>query len=335
MKIQLHTILFTVLLFVIFVPNVAAQSITSSISDDSLRAGDLVTLSITLDHNQEYDTIIFPDSTYFKADFELRKRSQYRITDFKDSLTYKLQFWGVSNAQIAALPVKLVAGTDTTTLYTNPVNIAFQTVIKAKEPKLRPLKPIFDFARTWWFYIIVILLIILAALAIWYFYKKQQDQTEQLPPPAFEPRPFLDPLRELENNLEQLKTVIGREDLDFKQFYIDLGDAIRLYFEQMYKMPALESTSGEILAELNNRAIDVAIIKDTRSVLNEADMVKFAKFEPTNEQAQKALDKAHNFHATVKEQHQNRILAMRKQHFDQVEQERQTFNEAQKQEETV
>lgn len=319
----------------VLVCSAAGQQIQIYISADSLRAGDMVTLSLTLSRNQEYDEVIFPDSSYFGQDFELRDRRQYHVSDFKDSLAYQLQFWGVKDAQIQALPVKLVSGADTTTLFTQPVSVTFQSVIKSPKPKLRPLKPIFEFARTWWIYIVVLLLILITAAAIWYYYKKRQGQPEPQPSREFKARPFLDPLRELENNLRQLKTVTQRESIDFKQFYINLGDAIRLYFEQMYNMPALESTSGEILTELNKRAVDSSIIKDTRTVLNEADMVKFAKFKPTIEQAEKALAKAEDFHSTVKKQHQNRVQTMRKQHFERLEQERRAFSEGQKQEETI
>lgn len=314
---------------------VTGQSLSTNSSADSLRAGDVVTLSITLTHNQSYDEVIFPKSSQFGQSFELRSRRRYRVSDSKDSLAYQLQFWGVDDATIPALPVKLISGADTTTLYTQSVSIAFNSVIQAENPELRPLKPIFEFARAWWFYLLLLLLLIAAAVAIWYYHKKQQKQPEPKPPPEFEPQPFLNPLRELENNLRQLNNVLGDDEMNYKQFYIDLGDAIRLYFEQMYHIPALESTSGEILQELNKRVIDDRIVKDTRIVLNEADMVKFAKFKPTREQAKKAFAKAEGFHTTVKEQHRTRVQMMRRQHFERVEQERRTFNETQKQEEAV
>lgn len=77
------------------------------------------------------------------------------------------------------------------------------------------------------------------------------------------------------------------------------------------------------------------IIEDTRAVLNEADMVKFANFKPTKEQAKKALGKADNFLSTVKEKHQNRVKRMRRQHFEKVERERKAFQQAKKQKETA
>ncbi len=327
----------TVILICLFgiVRPATGQQVRTYISDDSLQAGDLVMYSITLIRGEEYDQIIFPDTSYFNQNFELRERRRYRVADFKDSLAYLLQFWGVNDVAIPSLPVKLVSGNDTTTVYTRPISIVFQSVLQSENPDLRPLKPIFEFARAWWLYILIILLLIIAAAIAWYYYKKRQEQPVPAPPPEFKQQPFLNPLRELENNLRQLKNVPESKEPNLHQFYIDLGDAIRLYFEQMYHIPALESTSGEVLAELNRRGVDDNIIDDTRAVLNEADLVKFAKFEPTQEQAKKAFQKAEGFHSTVKAQHQNRIKMMRRQHFEKVEQERRAFIEAQKQEETV
>lgn len=324
------------LLLLVFVPSKSrAQSIKTYISADSLRAGDLVTLSITLTRAKSYDELIFPDSSSFSQNFELRSRKRYRVSKSKDSLAYQLQFWGVKNATIPAKPVKLISGTDTLTLYTQPVSVKFKSVIHTKKPELQPLKPIFEFARTWWLYLLIFLALLAIGYAAYYYYKKRQEEHEPEPKPVFEPQPFLNPLRELENNLRQLKDVPEAANINYEQFYINLGDAIRLYFEQMYQIPALESTSQEILYELKNRSVEDEIVQDTRTVLNEADMVKFAKFEPTHQQAKRALEKAENFYSTVKEKHQKRIQMMRRQHDEEVAQNRKAFEEAQKQKESV
>ncbi len=329
-----QNITITLVCLLVVVRTAAGQEVNTYISADSLQAGDIVMLSITLASGQ-YDEIIFPDTSYFNQDFELRERRRYRVANFKDSIAYKLQFWGVSDAAIPSLPVKLISNGDTNTVYTQPISIQFRTTLQSENPELRPLKPIFDFARVWRLYLLVILLILATAAIAWHYYKKYKKQPEIVEPKEFKPQPFLNPLRELGNNLRQLQDVpeSGREH--FKQFYIDLGDAIRLYFEQMYRIQALESTSGEIIEELNKRAVDDRLIDDTRAVLNEADMVKFAKFKPAKKQAKQAFQKAEDFHSTVKEQHRNRVQMMRRQHFEKVEKERRAFHESQKQEETV
>lgn len=306
----------------------SAQTVDAFAPSDSLQAGDLFTYSITLKKDRTYDRIIYPDSASFnKPDvFELRDRQRFSVTDFKDSLRYQLQFWGVSDDTIPSLPVKLVLNGDTTTVYTQPIPVLFNTVIENEEAELRPLKPIFQFFAAWWPWLLALLLILIAAaLFYWYYSKREDDEPE--PAPEFKPEPFLNPLKELENNLRQLREVPLSTKEQFQQFYISLGDAIRLYFEQMYSIPALESTSREIIYELDRRAIDERMVEQTRIVLREADIVKFANFTPSQEQAKKAHAKAEEFLSVAKTIHGSRIQQMRRQHLARIEESRKAFQQ--------
>lgn len=306
-----------------------SQTLEQHVSADSVEVGDILDFSITLKQDQTYNRIIYPDSAAFGEAFELRNRQQFRVTDFKDSLRYRLQFWATDTATIPALPVRLITDNDTTTIYTQPVLIGFRSVLQSEDEKLRPLKPIFDFAAAWWPYIIGFLLLLLLGGIGYWLYKKYYTEAKEQPVPSFTPQPFLNPLKELENNLRQLKNISLTEHKHFEQFYISLGDAIRTYFEQMYDILALESTSREIIYELNRRAIDDRMVEQTRIVLQEADMVKFANFTPTEEQAQKAFEKGEEFLAVAKELHGQRIQQMKRQHLAKVEQARKEFNEQQ------
>lgn len=304
-----------------------SQTVEEFARTDSLNAGDVFNYSITLKKDRAYDRIIYPDSASFDDTFEIRERQRFSVTDFKDSLSYQIQFWGVDSDTIPALPVQLVSNGDTTTVYTQPVPLSFRTVLESEDAELRPLKPIFEFFGAWWPWLLALLLLLLAVGLFYWFYWRGDDEIEPEPAPEFKAAPFLNPLKELENNLLQLQNVSLSTKEQFKQFYINLGDAIRLYFEQLYHIPALESTSREIIYELNHRAIDQRLIEQTRVVLREADMVKFAKFTPTNEQAKEAYKKAEEFLEIAKTLHGSRIQQMRRQHLSRVEENRKAFNE--------
>jgi hypothetical protein len=304
-----------------------SQTLKQDVSADSLKAGDILNFSITLKKDRTYDRIIFPDSAGFTENFELRNRRRYRVSDFVDSLSYKLQFWATENDTFPALPVQLIAGGDTTTMYTEAVIIPFQSTLQSEDEDLRPLKPIFAFAAAWWPYLLGLLILLIAAGIGYYVYKKYKEQPEPEPAPEFKPQPFLNPLKELENNLRQTQNISPETEQQFNHFYIKLGDAIRRYFEQMYRIPALESTSREIIRELDRRAIDERMVEQTRIVLREADMVKFAKFTPSRGQAQKAYDKAQDFLSIAKTLHQSRIQQMRRQHMARVQGERKKFED--------
>lgn len=310
-----------------------AQQATEYVSIDSLKVGDTFDYIITLNKDRLYDDVIYPDSSSFGSSFEISSRQHYKVTDFKDSLVYRLQFFGTEDVTIDRVAVKLVKEGDTTLAYTNPVPVRFKSVLESQSEEFRPYKPIFDFAAAWWPYILALLL--LAGLG-WYLYRyyiehRQEEKPE--PKPAFNPRPFDDPLAQLENTLTQLRSFSFDSHEDYKQFYINLGDAIRTYFESLYFIPALESTSREILYELNRRAVDEDLVARSRDVLKEADMVKFAKFTPSEEEAWKALDKGDAFLKKAKKVDQSRIDHLRRQHQNKMEQEYLAFNRGHKQKE--
>lgn len=303
-----------------------AQSVTEYIKADSLRVGDNFEFIITLNVDEEYDDILFPDSTDFGDVFEIRERQQFKASAYKDSVLYQLQFFGTTDTLLPPLPVRMVQGQDTTTVYTNPVPISFLSLLASEDEQLRPFKPIFDFAAAWWPYIVGFLLL-LAAAVYYYYWIRRKPEPETEPRPTFQPAPFRDPLKELQQTLAALEEIHPETEKQFEKFYIGLGDAIREYFETLYKIPALESTSREIILQLDKRAIDNDLVTDTRAVLQEADMVKFAKFTPTTEQAEKALEKGYNFLKRARQVDGSKVEHLRQRHRAKVEKEREQFND--------
>lgn len=316
--------------FFLYPGHLKAQNVTEYAKIDSLRVGDRFDYTITLSKDQPYDDIIFPDSSSFGSSFEIRSQQRFQVTDFKDSLIYNIQFFGTEEASIPQLPVKLVNDGDTSTVYTNQVPVPFKTVLQSEEEELRPLKPIFDFAAAWWPYILALLLLLAAGWYLYNLYNEKAIQPKPTQKQVYSPTPFQDPLNRLSNILSQLKGYTFTSEKDFEIFYINLGDAIREYFEDLYHIPALESTSREILYELSRRSIDSELIDKTKAVLQEADMVKFAKFTPTETQAEKALEKADAFLKRAEEVDKERIEYLRKKHQEKNEQKRREFEQSQK-----
>lgn len=321
---------FAAFFFFLLTAQAYSQNVSEYVTIDSLNVGDTFAYTITLSKDQAYEDIVFPDSASFGSSFEIRTQRRFKVTDFKDSLIYDLQFFGTEDATIPELPIHLVNGSDTSTVYTNSVPVSFKSVLQSEEEVFRPLKPIFDFAAAWWPYLLALLLLLIAAWYLYSLYKEKGLEPQPVVRPEYSPTPFQDPLNRLSNILSQLKGYTFTSDEDFKLFYINLGDAIREYFEDLYRIPALESTSREILYELNRRSVDDELIAKTKAVLQEADMVKFARFTPTEAQAEKALEKADAFLKRAKEVDKPRVDHLRRKHQQKNEEQRKAFEESQK-----
>jgi hypothetical protein len=132
-------------------------------------------------------------------------------------------------------------------------------------------------ASPWWW-------LILAALAVGggvWFWTKRRKQIQGPPPPP--------PIPADELALDQLRELLasGRTDAArVKEFYIALSDILRAYLENGFHCPALERTTGELMRDLRKRSdFNVNALMQLQDILEECDLVKFAKFRPEGPEA--------------------------------------------------
>lgn len=306
---KLPTTLFA-LLFVLFQATSYAQNVHTYVDKDSVLVGDIVTYTIVFDG--EYSSITFPDDSAFEDEIELISRQRYQLSERRDSVVYRLQFFSVDDLTIGRKEIHLQTEAGDTTVHTTPVPLFFKTVLSGDDEEFRPFKPIFDFARRWWPFLLFMLIAAIAAYYIYNWYKGRETETVEEIIPHEPPKPFESPLIILKKsiaNLAAISEMHSRED--YEHFYVAMGDAIRLYLKKIYAFPALEMTTREINLELQKELAPNEILTITRSVLNEADIVKFANFQPTSEQAKSALNKAMEFVNTAEIVHRDQIRYMK------------------------
>ena len=87
------------------------------------------------------------------------------------------------------------------------------------------------------------------------------------------------------NSLNELDEKKINSQIEYKIYYTQMTDIIKNYFEKDAEISAFESTSNELIEKiillkskklkLSNETID-----DFRKVLENADLVKFAKYTP-------------------------------------------------------
>lgn len=292
-------------------PIQAQQLETYIIKNDSIQVGDTLKYNITLNTEQEYEKIVFPDSSDFGENLEIKNRKRYKLSPYKDSVSYTLQFFGTEDAMVPSQQVLLINGQDTTTTSTAQELISFASALDGEE--FKPLKPIFDFAIAYWPYLAGLLLLLLLGYLLYRYLNKKEEAPEEKP---IAPEPtFVHPIHQLEQTIQTLRNDRGiTERRDFKTFYSTLGDALRLYIERLHKLPALESTTRELMADLDdNTNIDGQQYDLLKKILNEADMVKFAKYTPPIDQAYNMLDEADKFAEIARKNDSQKIDALKEE----------------------
>lgn len=81
-----------------------------------------------------------------------------------------------------------------------------------------------------------------------------------------------------------------------KEYYSKLTEAVRVYIEDRYEIPAMESTTDEIIeAFKGDDFIDKELKSKLFDTLTSADFVKFAKATPLPDENERSLDFAYQF----------------------------------------
>ena len=80
--------------------------------------------------------------------------------------------------------------------------------------------------------------------------------------------------------LERLKARRFLEEGKTKEFYSELADILRRYLERGFQIDSLERTTFELVKILKERNFPEDALGRTKTVLENSDLVKFAKFIP-------------------------------------------------------
>ena len=155
-------------------------------------------------------------------------------------------------------------------------------MVDTTQQKLYDIKPLQEVDKNYEALIAQILwglVFVLALFGIFYTYlfqKKRKELREQELPPFDR---AIEELKALEN-----EPLSAQEE--YKNYYSRLTDVVRRYLEEEAKIDALESTSEELLIKLELRKnagtldLDSKTLRSLRAVLQNADLVKFAKSMP-------------------------------------------------------
>ncbi len=134
------------------------------------------------------------------------------------------------------------------------------------------------------------MLIMLLIALIWiYFQRRKNPEVFTLKPQ--EPAHII-AFRELDKLKEQKILEQGK----VKQFYTKLTEITRRYIERQYGIPAMESTSEEILYAFRKSNTEENVLEEMlEELLGLADLVKFAKEDPLPVENQTNLNNAYLF----------------------------------------
>lgn len=99
--------------------------------------------------------------------------------------------------------------------------------------------------------------------------------------------------------VENINQIKQQAEMDQKAYYMQLTDALRTYIEGRFGFSAKEMTTTEIVSRLTS-SNDTAALEELKNVLTTADLVKFAKLAPSQNDKDHNLMQALDFVQTTK-----------------------------------
>lgn len=280
--------------------SVAAQSaprIDARVSADSVKIGERFELRLVAEHRSD-TTAVFPAADAGEAlfgDLHVVQRGPVRSRRASgarrvDSVAYEVTTFALDSARVPILPVRLVTGTDTTVAGTFPRVVSVRSVVGPEADGLRTPALLAAFPRPAWMWMVLVLggAALAAGLAYVWWRRRGGDATD---PDGGDDRPT--PYRETMDRLQGLERRHPTGRTACKAFYVDLTDTLRSYLTRRMGMRAREQTTPEVLAALRQRPeVQEMVLRRLQTVLEQADLVKFADAEPAPEHSQSLLQDA-------------------------------------------
>jgi hypothetical protein len=282
-------------------PTVGSQVSTPK----TVNMGDRVELVITVIHAPEV-SVNLPATIKLGDDFNVvgkPKHSSEKLDDgkIKEVFTIRLAPFRVGNLEIPSVLVTYsyprVDGSGgrsagVAQVQTDPVQLKVTSVMANEPaPKLKPNDPpvaVMEENRPAKIALLVIACILAGGLLGFLIYRWIKKRKRKALPPA-PPRPA----HEIAiRKLLELKNSDLLQRGEFTEFYFGVSEAIREYFGNRYNFDSLEMTSTELMDALN--VISPRGLDRNRVIvfLTDSDLVKFAKFLPTVDEAEDILKEA-------------------------------------------
>ena len=282
-------ILYFILILFVF-PTLHAQEVKVATSTKNIKIGEQIEYKISVQAPADA-TVVFPEGQTFgalemvktnptdtlKEAGKFRLEKAYYLTQFDEGkYTIPQQKIQISHKDFY-----------TDSLLVEVHNVAVDTL---KQP-LYDAKPIADVtspsSSLLWLWIVlgIVALLLTAAASYFFVFRKKKLSAE-------EERKKLPPFERAIQDLKDLQNSKYLIESQHKAYYTRLTDIVKEYLEDEVHILAKESTTDELLAKINDLQqtgklhLSTETISNLKRVLQNADLVKFAKSKPSDNNAE-------------------------------------------------
>ena len=265
-----------------------------SVDKTTITVGDVFTLTLSANHPEGYH-VAFPDVPAEWGDFDVRSVTPLpAVVDPDGAVTSAIEIRaalfepGVHSTPALSVAVRRPDGS-VIRRPARPIEIEVASVLSEGANELRDIRPqaVVPFPVGWpWLAGGGVAFAAFALFAVRFWRRRMATRAATL---ASVP---LSPLQAALAELDRLERLDLPGESRFNEHYIALADCLREYLFGQFSIPAPELTTSQTVAVLSRRPVSSANVDDFGGVLEEADLVKFARLTPNAGDARNAVSTA-------------------------------------------
>ena len=275
----------------------AAEPVTINASVDRQEAtiGEPVQYAITVKHPASIE-VSFPDVAETLGGLHVDRRGTQ--PDRRDhSLVVAGRWYQLSTMSVGTYTIPAAVatyhGSDGVVreVLGEAVTVTVKSILPAhwESEDIRDIKPPIPRGRGWWWAWIGLVVAVVGGFGVWWSRRQGRSVGPQGPPPRSPHDVALEALEVLRH--ERLPAQ-GR----YEEYYVRLSDIVRRYVEQRFTLRAPEMTTEEFLqAASQDESLTQAQRQLLREFLVHCDLVKFARYQPSEQEAEQMFAAAVRF----------------------------------------
>lgn len=282
--------------------------VTAKLDNTEIKIGQEVKLNLNIEYRVDNGTemnIIWPEFTdtlrkeieilnVSKIDTIVDKNDPYKFTQSRtiNITSFDSGYWAIP-------PFRFYLNNDTNAILTEPLLLQVNTISVDTTLAIKDIKPPYSQEYTWLDWIkdhmnyvwISLAAIVVILILIYVFIKVGRIK----PPMVIIEEPKIPAHVIALEKLDLLQNEKLWQQGKLKQYHSSLTDIVREYIENRFKIQALEQTTDEILFGLRNVAIDDESKTKLKQTLVLADLVKFAKEQPMQNENELSMSNTYDF----------------------------------------
>ena len=282
----MRKLLFTIFFFTSTLLFSQVQNLDTSV----IRIGEQTKLSISCNFEKR-EPFVWPNfNDTIISGVEIIERTKVDSTETKDTITISQQFiitaFDSGNYYLPPIIFNETQKAEGLILNVKTIELADDAELKDIKP---PINAPYGWSDIWPFLLGILLVILIYFLLKKYVFVKKKTEVKR------KPKIIIPPDVIALNELATLKDKELWQSGKLKQYHSEISEILRTYLEDRFQILALELPTYDILQSLRNKGIQSENLHTLTTILQRADLAKYAKNKPTDSENDESMSQSVGF----------------------------------------